>query len=427
MRPLVRILFLGLLILLTGCSSLEQFLFTPTPAPSKQATSTPELVPSTTPAAGETPQPTLDGAAHILRIWLPPQFDPEAGTAASSLLKQRLNLFKAQHPGLEIEVRVKAVDGDANLLDSLSQTSMAAPRALPDLIALSHADLVAAAQKGLLLPVDKNSSILQDSNWYDYAREFAAFEDITYGFPFAGDAQILLYRPELVWIKSWDDILLSKGSLVFAGADPQALVGLSLYASAGGKLTDDQGKPTLDEETLNSVLELFANGRAANLFINADTNLVSDEQVLQEYRARRANLAIIHTSHPLESADGLIQPLMGLKETPVSFATGWAWALSNTGPEQNAENQQLANELAEYLVEAGFLNTWTNEMGYLPVHTLATNADDTGTKAIVESVQPMPSDEVLSVLGPLMQDAIARVLNGEQHDTVAKDVVEKLK
>jgi ABC-type glycerol-3-phosphate transport system substrate-binding protein len=424
MRPLVRILFLGLLILITGCSSLEPFLFTPTPAPSKQATSTPELVPSTTPATVETPQPTLEGA-HVLRIWLPPQFDPEAGTAASNLLKQRLNLFQAQHPGLEIEVRVKAVNGDASLLDSLSMTSMAAPRALPDLIALSHSDLVTAAQKGLLLPLNENSSVLQDSNWYDYAREFAAFEDTTYGFPFAGDALLLLYRPELVWIKSWDDILLSKGSLVFAGADPQALVGLSLYASAGGKLTDDQGNPTLDEEVLNRVLELFANGRAANLFINADTNLVTDEQVLQEYRARRANLAIIHTSNPLDSADGLTQSLMGLDETPVSFATGWAWALSDAG--QNAENQQLAIELAEYLVEPGFLNSWTNEMGYLPVHPSAVGTDDTVTKAVVDSVQPIPSDDLLSVLSPLMQDAIARVLNGEQHDTVAKDVVEKLK
>ncbi len=424
MRQLVRILFFGLLIFITGCSSLEPFLFTPTPAPSKPATSTPELVPSTTPQAGETQQPTLEGA-RVLRIWLPPQFDPETGTPASNLLKQRLNLFKAQHPGLEIEVRVKDVDGEADLLNSLSLTSMAAPRALPDLIALSHADVAAAAQKGLLLPLDENSSALQDSNWYDYAREFATFKDTPYGLPFAGDALLLLYRPELVWIKSWDDILLSKGSLVFAGADPQALVGLSLYVSAGGKLTDDQGKPTLDEETLDRVLQLFSSGRAANLFINADTNLASDEQVLQEYRARRANLAIIHTSNPLDSADGLTQPLMGLNEVPVSFATGWVWAFSNTG--QNAENQQLANELAEYLVEAAFLNPWTDEMGYLPVHPSAIAADDTVTKAVVESVQPIPSDDVLSVLSPLMQDAITRVLNGEPHETVAKEIVEKLK
>src|SRR5215212_10506072 len=104
MSRILRIAFIGLLVLATGCSSLESFLFTPTPASTKQATSTPELVPLSTPAAGETPQSTL-GAAHNLRIWLPPQFDPEAEAASANLLKQRLNLFKAQHPGLEIEVR----------------------------------------------------------------------------------------------------------------------------------------------------------------------------------------------------------------------------------------------------------------------------------------------------------------------------------
>ena len=422
MSRLKRILFTGLLIITVGCSSLEPFLFTPTPAPTLQATSTPESIPPTTPAVGETPQPTMEGI-HILRIWLPPQFDPEAGTASANLLKQRLNLFETQHAGLEIEVRIKAEDGDANLLDSLSITNMAAPAALPDLIALSPADLESAARKGLLQPLDENSETLQDSNWYDYARELASFEDTLYGFPFAGDAQVLVYRPELVWIKSWDDILLSKGLLVFAGADPQALVGLSLYVSAGGALVDDQGKPTLDEAILSRVLELFADGRAANLFLSADTNLVSDEQVLQEYRARHANLAIVHLSNQLDSADGLIQPLLGLDESPVSFVTGWVWALTG----QNPENQQLAIDLAEYLVADEFLNAWTSEMGFLPVHPSALTEEDVAAKAVVESVQPAPSEEVLLALSPLMSDALVRVLNGEDPETVAASVIEKLK
>lgn len=422
MRRFVRIIVIGLVILTAACSSLEPFLFTPTPAPSKAATATPELETPSASANGETPQPTLN-SARILRIWLPPQFDPEADSAAANLLKQRLNLFEAQHPGLQIEVRVKEMDGEADLINSLSVTSMAAPDALPDLIALSRHDLELAAQKGLVHPFSQESALLQDATWYDYAREMAQFENETYGLPFAGDALILLYRPELVWIKSWDDILLSEGSLVFAGADPQALVALSLYVSAGGKLLDEQGNPTLDKDPLERVLKIFADGRAANLFINADTTLVSDEQVLQEYRARRANLAIIHTTNPLDSADGLTQPLMGLDGSPVSFASGWVWALAG----QNADNQQLASELAEYLVEDSFLNSWTSSMGYLPVHPSALSTDDIVTKGVVESIQPLPADDVLLAIGPLMQDAVVRVLSGEQRDAVVASVLEKLK
>jgi ABC-type glycerol-3-phosphate transport system substrate-binding protein len=423
MRRSLRIIVIGLVILTAGCSSLETFLFTPTPAPSKTATSTPELVTPTLTVEGETPQPTTLAGAQTLRIWLPPQFDPEADTASANLLKQRLNLFETQHPGLQIEVRVKQMDGEADLINSLSITSMAAPAALPDLVALSRHDLEFAAQKGFVHPFSQGSELLQDANWYGYALDLAQFENETYGLPFAGDALILLYRPELVWIKSWDDILLSEGSLVFAGADPRALAALSMYVSAGGQLVDDEGKPTLEEGPLDRVLKIFADGRAANLFINADTTLVSDEQVLQEYRARRANLAIIHTANPLDSADGLTQPLMGLDGSPVSFATGWVWALAG----QNADNQQLANDLAEYLVAENFLNPWTTTMGYLPVHPSAVTADDTVTKAVVDSIQLLPSQDVLLALGPLMQDAVVRVLNGEQREAVVASVIEKLK
>jgi len=47
--------------------------------------------------------------------------------------------------------------------------------------------------------------------------------------------------------------------------------------------------------------------------------------------------------------------------------------------------------------------------------------------AILESAHPIPSSDVLAVLGPLMQEAITRVLNGEQPAVVAASVVQKLK
>jgi hypothetical protein len=47
--------------------------------------------------------------------------------------------------------------------------------------------------------------------------------------------------------------------------------------------------------------------------------------------------------------------------------------------------------------------------------------------AIIESAYPIPSNDVMTVLGPLMQEALTRVLNGEQPEEVATSVVEKLK
>lgn len=430
MNRLFRFACCGFLILLTGCSSLPPFdsdwinsiLYTPTPTPAKTATSTPQSTQVTQSATGQ-PEPAVS-EPRILRVWLPPQFNPNLNNAAATLLKQRLNNFEAEHPGLEIDVRIKSETGEADLLNSLSITSMAAPSALPDLVALPRHSLEAASQKGLVRPLDELSVELQDSDWYPYARELAKIDGIDYGIPFAGDASVIIYRPDLVWIKTWDDILLSESQLVFAGADSRAELGLSLYMSAGGELLDAQGGPTLDQEILTQVLELFSKGRAATLFPDSATNLSSDDQVLQEYRARRAEMAIVHFSDYRASQDGLIQPLMGLKETHFTFATGWMWALAG----QNPDKQQLSTELAEFLTADAFLSQWIRETGYLPTRLSSTaQTEDSPVPAIIEAAQPLPSEDVLLVLGPVMQEALVRVLSGEQPEAVARSVVEELK
>ena len=429
MTRILRIACYGFLILLAGCSSLPSFdsdwinriLYTPTPAPVRTATSTIRST-QAPPVTGQ-PEPAV-AEPRILRIWLPPQFNPNTGTDSAALLKQRLTNFEAEHPGLEIDVRIKAEEGEADLLNSLAITSMAAPNALPDLVALPRHALEAATQKGLVRPLDGLSTEFQNSDWYPYARELAKIDGKAYGLPFAGDALVIIYRPELVWIKTWDDILLSESQLVFAGADPQAQVGLSLYVSAGGELVDAQGNPTLDQEVLARVLEIFSKGRAAALFPDASTNISTDEQVLQEYRARRAEMAIVHISNYRDPQDGLVQPLMGVDEPHLTFATSWMWVLTG----QNADNQQLSTELAEFLTADDFLALWINETGYLPTRpSTLNNEGETSIPAVIEAARPIPSTDVLLALGPLMQEALVRVLNGEQPDAVARSVVEKLK
>jgi ABC-type glycerol-3-phosphate transport system substrate-binding protein len=431
MNRILRIASCGLLIFLAGCSSLQSFdfdwidriLYTPTPVPVKTSTVRPPTPQATIPSTGQPEVATAD--PNVLRVWLPPQFSPNANHEAGTLLKQRLASFEAAHPGLKIEVRIKGETGEADLLNSLSITSMAATGALPDLVALPRPALEAAAQKGLVHSLDDLSVELQDSDFYPYARELAKVNGTPYGIPFAGDAVVITYRPDFVWIKSWDDILLSEGRLIFAGADPQAEVGLALYMSAGGELLDAQGRPTLDQETLEQVLEIFSKGRAATLFPAAVTNLSNDEQVLQEYRARRADMAIVHFSNYRPTQDGLVQPLMALgEEAHYTFATGWSWALAG----QTTEKKQLASELAEFLTSDDFLADWIQASGYLPVSlSSATEGEDSPVPSIVEAAQPIPSADLLLVVGPVMQEALTRVLSGERPETVARSAVEKLK
>jgi len=423
MARALRITLCASLIFLAGCSSLAPLLaqLTPTPVP---VISSPEVTPATSTPESDATETALPATGpQILRVWLPPQFDPDAGTESANLLKQRLADFETQHPGLEIEVRIKAEEGEANILNALSVTSMAAPTALPDLVALSRPALEAAALKGLLHPIDGLSTTLQDPNWYGYARQLGQIENIGYGLPFAGNVFAILYRAELGELTNWEEILASEALLSFPAGDPQGLVGLSLYASAGGEIVNSQGLPTLDQQALTRTLTLIQDGLGASMLSPSIAIAGTDAQALQLYRDRNASMVITWASNYRPVSDEQIMPLTGLDETPYSFATGWMWSLAGS----NAENQALAIDLAEYLIADAFIREWTREAGYLPTRPSSIDGQDPTLAALIESAKPIPSNDVLSVLGQLMQDALIRVLNGERPEAVAGSVVDTLK
>lgn len=417
-RVLRFILSLGILFS-AGCESLEPLLASltpPTPVPTQtaRATSTPPLPTQTAP---------VEQGTSGLRLWLPAEFNPAAENPAAEMLAGRLGEFESQHSDLKIEVRIKKAETDGDILNALSVTSAAAPAALPDLVLLSRPDLEMAASLGLLHPINGLSTALDDPNWYGYAQQLAQIQNTGYGLPFLGDALVLVYYPELGQMVSWEDVLATEGHIVFPAGNPQALVGLSLYASAGGEILDAQGLPMLDQEALTRVLTLLEEGRSKEVFPASLANVTNEAQTLQIYRTGNANKAIVWYLSYRPSEDGEIIPLPGLDEISFSYATGWVWALSGAKP----ENQQLAVELAEFLVEEEFLAEWTRATGYLPTRPSIVQDGNRTMTAILESAQPIPSNDVLAVLGPLVQEAMTRVLNGEQPGEVAASVLQKLR
>jgi multiple sugar transport system substrate-binding protein len=404
-----------------GCASLEPLLTSLTP-PSPTPTDTPTPIP---PATATATPPAAPSADPLLRVWLPAQFDPAGDNDPANLLEEKLAEFKAQHPGLEIEIRLKQMDSENDIVNVLSLTSAAAPGALPDLVLLSRPDLEAAAVRGLLHPIDGLSTSLEDRNWYGYAQQLAHIQNTGYGLPLAGDALVLVYYPELGTLVSWEDVFASEGKIVFPAGNAQGLVGLSLYASAGGELIDAQGLPTLEVDTLTRVLTLVKEGVSSEVFPSSLANVATEAQTLQIYRtgSTETNKGIIWKLSYRVAEDGSIAPLPGLGEAPFSYASGWVWALAGANP----ENQQLAVELAEHLVAEDFIGEWTRLTGYLPTRPSTVEDNDRMMAAILESAHPIPSNEVLAIVGPLMQEALTRVLNGEQPEEVAVSVTQKLR
>jgi len=404
------IIYFVLLAALVGCSSLTPFLTTPTPVSVPQTTATPQP----TPAATQTDLPAVD--VRTLRIWLPPRFDPNAETDSANLLKHRLDDFAASHPRIKLEVRIKAETGDTGLLNSLVLTNAAASKALPDLIVLSRPDLEAAVLKGLVHPIDGLSTILDDPNWYPYARELGHIQNIGYGLPFAGDALVMIHRPGLQ-VNTWDEFLASKEALVFPAGDPQSLTVLSLYISAGGKLVNDKGVPTLEEGPLTQVFTLIQKVVEGKVLLPALVNYETGMQSFQAYHDGRATLAIGWATDGRNNNDA-IQAVPGLN-TPYTFATGWVWALAGSDPEV----QQVSTELAENLIADDFVGSWLQDSGYLPMR----HAQNGAGNAILDAAHAIPTDEVLAVLGPIMRQALTRLLNGDQVKPVVRSVMDQFK
>ena len=417
-KRILRLITFMAVFSLLGCTPLTQVDSTPTLSPFENTeTSLAQTV------TAPFPTPTLQNTPSLpnkLILWLSPQFDPDAGTPASNLLKTRLENFSKSHSGIEIEVRIKAASGPGGLLDALTATSSAAPAALPDLIVLDHDNLEAGAVKGLLFPYGDSSTTSSSQDWFGFAHELSLVQGIVYGLPFAGDALGMVYRPDLVEIlpTSWSSLIYQNNVVAFPAADPQSLTTLTLYESGGGQITDSQDRPILTADNLVQVLKIFTNGLQSNVFPTWLTTYDTYGQAWQAFKDSQATWVIAWVSQYLaeQPANTSILPFLPLDDTSesITLATGWSWALANPAPERRA----LSIELAEWLSESEFLSEWTSAAGYLPTRpsSLEGWADPnlrTLINQIALSAQLSPSNDLLLSLGPVLKEATLEVLKLE--------------
>lgn len=385
------------------------------------------LTPDSTVSAQLTP------GVQKLTVWLPPQFDPSANTPEASLLRAQLQEFSRQHNGLQVEVRLKAASGPGGVLDALAATSSAAPAALPDLVALSRPDLEAAALKGLIYPFDGLAKLADDPDWYSYARQLAMLQGSTFGFPFAGDALVLLYRSSQVPVvpKDWAALLRQPGALAFPANDPQALFTLALYQSAGGQVEDAQRRPMLAANALATVLKLYESGVKSGKLPPWLAQSESDGQAWQAYREQQSAWVATWVSRYLADlpADTALLPMLSLGDTPSTLATGWLWTLASSRPERRV----LAAELAEFLVKSDFLAKWDAAAGFLsPRPSALAVLQNPSLQSLLSqielSAQARPGNDLMTALGPLLKDAVQMVIKG-QSDPVqaAQSAAEHLK
>jgi multiple sugar transport system substrate-binding protein len=419
-----KIFFTLILILvvtpaLSGCSSIGGLLAEETPV---SATPTPAPVPTATPG-------TLGIDAPIsLQLWVPPEFDPQSDNEAAQLLQARLAEYSRLHPGIRVVPRVKANEGPASLLDTLSAAVSAAPLALPDLVLLSTHDARTAAERNLIYPLQTPIDFSTENDWYGFVPELVNYQEQFWGIPLAADALVLVYRPYQTPEppSDWTAFFDQGQRLMFPAADPQALFTLLLYLSESQQ-NGIQPDMIWDSSSLESVFSFYQQAQASNLMPYWLTQLDSDQLVWDGFLDSQAELGITWASHYLQEAPdtisaGLIPTQDG---TNFTLATGWIWAVATP----NTERQAAAENLALFLSETEFSGSWTQAAGLLPVRpTGLVQWDNTPDRALAIAVLPaaitVPGETVLSTVGPPLQEAVMSVL--KQEASVSSAVEEAL-
>ncbi len=417
---------IGLFILATAVVSCTTALVsdgdsTPEPSPTSTATLLPTLE-STQPAPGPT----------VIRIWVPPQFDPESDTPAGNLLKERLELYTAQRPDVRIETRVKASSGTGGLLDALSSTNAAAPLVIPDLILLPRASLEIAALKGLLFSYDGLTDTLNDSDWFPYAQELGQVQNSTFGLPFAGNALISLYRPAEIENPStdWQSALEVGHPFAFPAAEEQAFFPLAEYLSTGAQIQDADGRPLLESVALTDLLTFFREAETAGVVPFWLTQFTDDEQSWEAYTENQVDSVVTWTNRYLSTLPGdtAAAPIITQDGTPFSLANGWVWALSNP----QIERHSLSVDFAEFLTDGDFLSEWSESAGYLPPRASALESWSNVAlrelvEKIVQSAQIFPPNDVMAAVGPALNQATVDILKQQATPiTAANDAIERL-
>jgi multiple sugar transport system substrate-binding protein len=414
-------------VLILGCNRVQRSGETPALNSTASAAITTSVI---------TPRPTIapvntPAGPMILRLWVPPQFDPASSSPAGTQLQARLDQFTAVHPDVKIEVRVKAEEGPGGLLEALSTAGAAAPLVLPDVVALPRPLLEAAALKGLIHPFSDQPSNLDDPDWYPYARELGRLQNSTFGLPFAGNALVLVYRPGVVTQPpvNWASLLTASGPFIFPAADPMALFTLALYQSAGGPVQDENGRPVFDVNVLSQVLTFYKESAQAGLMPYTLTQYDTDMQIWTAYQTDQATMAITWISQYLLNRSTISTSRAVLLPTsngaPFTLATGWMWALASTLPERKA----IGAQLAEFLSTGDFLAEWSLAIGYLPPRASSTDAwADMGLRSLAtqigQSARSVPSADVLSSLGGPLSEAVIQVLKQQKDPLTAAQEAE---
>jgi multiple sugar transport system substrate-binding protein len=417
-QTLFRAICLAVVLLLavTGCEFLA-------PAPTLTPTPLPPIPTPVSPTATPTPAPPQPMIV-TLKLWVPEELNPYGDEPGADELAAHLASFNRDHTDLQVEVAVKKVHGRGGILDYLRTAREAAPSVLPDLVIVGTADLKALANAGHIHPLD---SLLpaEGVDLFPYAVAMGTVDDQTVGYVLGADIQHLVYRPAEFKEPpiAWSRVITPPVSFIFPTGEGDGYVNdstLIQYMAAGGRVTDLNGQPFLDEQILVEAFTFYSSCMGTGAI--SPTVVLATEDVdhsWQRFMEGEGDIAVVQGSGYWrqtlgdESGGTAIASIPTRDGYPFTIARdGWALAMATGDTGRQAQAMMLLN----WLIAPERNAQWTQAAGYLPSTPGAlrlwdvSEGDRNALQGLGEAAVPAPSPEVMAVVEPVMRNATEAVL-----------------
>ena len=239
---------------------------------------------------------------------------------------------------------------------------------------------------------------------------------------------MLLYRPEVIGKapQSWNDILSRGEPLAFPAADPQSLVPLAIYAAQRADVENPFAGSQIDSTALTTMFQIFIDGSKSGTFPLWVAQFQKDSEAWTSFNELRSNWVITWSSRYLQDLqnDTSAVSLPLVSDMPFTYADGWVWAISDP----NVSQHPASAKLAEFLTEADFLKNWSPEAGVFPVRPSSLQGWQNQNVSLLLgqvalSARIKPRNEIISTIGPLIEDQLIQVITGKTTAELASQTV----
>lgn len=377
-----------------------------------------------------TPTPALE----MVRVWWPDELYPQGDERALDTLQAQWDGFAQAYPTLTLEVRRKRTSGLGGILSTLRTAEPVAPGALPDLTLMRRADMITAANEGLIVPLDDwLPADLAGNNLLPGVRSLGEINGVLYGVPYVLNLVHAAYRPATLATPplSFAQILEAGTPYLFpAGAMPVSWSVLLQYRAAGGRLVDETGAAILDAQPLLDVLDFYAQGVQAGLFGPALLQYARYDDYWNQFVATSSNLAAVDTVTFLQRRKDAtnVKPVSipTPDGTPITALDGWMWVVTT----QNPERYQRVSAFLAWMMRVGQQSLFSEAFGALPSQTRALRLWDDHEYAgfaqdLLATAVLVPEAHRNNSASLALQEALVAVLQGSAPQTVADNVLSR--